>query len=243
MLGWQHRPNQIVCFAVSFRSLWAKRGLIARHVSHFTRSNIMRIFSSLLFIVFAAMSANAAQLYRWVDAKGNVEWRDTPPPASVPAKKVEQRRVGDNVTPGDDLPFSVQLAAKNHPVTLWATDCGTVCTNARAHLSRRGIPYTDKNPQSDYDAFKKISPDGNMPVLQVGSTRLTGYLESEWDSTLDYAGYPRTALITTRPKPPATVPKPVTDGAKPAEGTPTTPKPPAPAIPGTAAAPPVTPAK
>jgi len=33
----------------------------------------------------------AAQLYRWVDERGNVEWRDTPPPPT--AKNVQQRPV------------------------------------------------------------------------------------------------------------------------------------------------------
>ncbi len=31
--------------------------------------------------LLAVTSVQAAQLYRWVDGKGNVEWRDTPPPA------------------------------------------------------------------------------------------------------------------------------------------------------------------
>jgi hypothetical protein len=197
----------------------------------------MKIFKNFLWaLLFATMSSHAAQLYRWVDDKGNVEWRDTPPPASAPAKKVEQRRMGDNVAPADEVPYSVQLAMKNHPVTLWATDCGPVCAGARAHLNRRGIPFTDKNPQSDYEAFRKISPDGSVPLLQVGSSRLKGYLESEWDSTLDYAGYPRSALITARPKPPSPAPKP-------AEGAPASSAPSAPAGPASTAAPPGAPAK
>jgi hypothetical protein len=234
----------------AFVKLFAGAKVNHCHSNLTTRDNIMKILQHFLWVIlFATISSNAAQLYRWVDAKGNVEWRDTPPPASAPAKKVEQRRMGDNVTTGNDLPYSVQLAVKNHPVTLWTTDCGAVCTNARAHLNRRGIPYTDKNPQSDFEAFKKISPDGSVPLLQVGSARLKGYLESEWDSTLDYAGYPRTALITTRPKPaaaaaegakPAEGTKPV-EGAKPADSTPTAAAPPT--NPGTTATPPVAPAK
>ena len=64
-------------------------------------------------------------------------------------------------------------------------------------------------------------------MLQVGSVLLKGYLETEWDNTLDAAGYPRTA-IASRPKPPAIVPtaKPDADGAKPAESA-QTPAPPA----------------
>ena len=58
-----------------------------------------------------------------------------------------------------------------------------------------------------------------LPLLLVGTSRLKGYLESEWDSTLDYAGYPKTAIVTVKPKPAAPAPKPAADGAKPAEGT------------------------
>ena len=170
----------------------------------------------LCLLLISVAFANAAQLYRWVDSKGNVEWRDTPPPASVPAKDIQQRRVGDNVAAGGEVLFSVQLATKNHPVTLWATDCGPLCTSARAHLGRRGIPFTEKVPQADFEAFKKLSPGSEIPLLQVGVITLKGYLESEWDSTLDSVGYPRTALAT-RPKPAAIPPtgKPAADGAKP----------------------------
>ncbi len=187
----------------------------------------MKNFAQMLCLLLVAASAlssqsvHAAQLYRWVDAKGNVEWRDTPPPASVPSKKIEQRKLGANVIGTGDVPFSVQLAAKNHPVTFWdSSDCGKTCEAARAHLARRGVPYTDKNPKADLEGFKRVSPSAEIPVLQVGSITLRGYLEAEWDSTLDSAGYLRTAT-GVRPKPAATsasppvAAKPPADGAKP----------------------------
>jgi len=172
----------------------------------------MKKFTVLVFAlaVFWAQ-AFAVQLYRWVDDKGNVEWRDTPPP--VTAKKVEQRNIRDNTIDTTEVPYSVQQAAKNFPVTLWVTDCGQTCDKARAHLNRRGVPYTEKNPQSDVAAFKKASGGSlEVPLLFVGSHRLNGYLESDWDAALDTAGYPKTALGPVRPpaKPLATA------GAKPA---------------------------
>jgi hypothetical protein len=176
----------------------------------------------LCLLLVTAASVNAAQLYRWVDSRGNVEWRDTPPPASVPTKDIQQRHISDSAAGTSEIQFSLQLATKNHPVTLWATDCGPICSSARAHLGRRGIPFTDKVPQTDFEAFKKLSPGAEIPLLQVGVITLKGYSEGEWDSTLDSAGYPRTA-IATRPKPPVTPPagKPSSEGAKPADaGTP-----------------------
>lgn len=180
---------------------------------------------SLSLVLFAVTLGNAAQLYRWVDSKGNVEWRDTPPPASAPAKKIEQRKVGDNVISTTDQPYEVQLAMKNHPVTLWVMDCGPPCTSARTHLERRGIPYTEKAPQSDLENFKKISPASEVPILLVGRSQLKGYQQDAWDSALDTAGYPRTASVVRR-KPAATAPKPPAESAKPAaDGAPAAPAP------------------
>lgn len=145
----------------------------------------------------------AAELYRWVDEKGNVEYRDTPPPPT--AKKVERRRAGGSVIETTDLPYSVQQAARNFPVTLWITNCGAPCDQARAHLARRGVPYTEKDPQGDVESFTKLTGGTDIPVLYVGSTRVKGYLESEWDAVLDAVGYPKTAITAGS--------KPVTKGS------------------------------
>ena len=157
-----------------------------------------------------AWTVTAAQLYRWVDDKGRVEWRDTPPPAN--AKKVERRTISGSVIETSTLPYSVQQAIRNFPVTLYATNCGEGCTLARAHLARRGIPYTEKNPQDDIAAYKKINGGGTqVPLLFVGRESFKGYLESSWDSALDTAGYPR------QPAPGYTAPKPTASPvAKPA---------------------------
>ena len=153
-----------------------------------------------------ALGAHGAQLYRWVDDKGNVEWRDTPPPAT--AKKVETRSVGGSTIQTTQVPFSVQQAMKNFPVTLWVSNCGDGCDKARAHLIRRGIPYTPKDPTAEFDLFKKTTGGSEVPVLFVGSTRLRGYNEADWDMAFDTAGYPRSAAPGYKPPPPPAAPKP-----------------------------------
>jgi len=143
-------------------------------------------------LALATAPLGAAQLYRWVDGKGNVEWRDTPPPAE--ARNVEQRKVVGNTIQTSTLPYSVQQAMKAYPVTLWVADCGEPCTVARTHLARRGIPHTVREAQKDREGLQKSTGGLDVPVLLVGPQQLKGYLESSWDTALDYAGYPRTAL-------------------------------------------------
>jgi hypothetical protein len=144
-----------------------------------------------LVLALAAGPLHAAQLYRSIDAKGSVEWRDTPPPAD--ARNVEQRKVVGNTIQTSALPYSVQQAMKAHPVTLWTADCGEPCAVARAHLTRRGVPHTLRDAQKDRDGLQKATGGLDVPVLLVGAQQLKGYLESSWDTALDYAGYPRTA--------------------------------------------------
>lgn len=172
------------------------------------------IVCTAVAMVLAAGSLSAAQLYRWVDEKGNVEWRDTPPPST--AKKVERRTLTGNTIDTSGLPYSVQQAMKNHPVTLWAYDCGEPCTDARNHLARRGIPYTERNSQKDLEGLKKATGGIQVPVLIVGSVQHKGYLDTTWDAALDAAGYPKSAL-------PGVTVKPAGAAAKPADakGTPT----------------------
>lgn len=172
---------------------------------------------TILTVALAVLAApaSAAQLYRWVDERGNVEWRDTPPPPN--AKKVEQRRIGTSTIQTGEMPYSLQQAVKNFPVTLWTTSCGDTCDKARAHLVKRGVPHSERNPQSEIEAFKKIAGSGmEVPLLLVGNNLLKGYLESAWDSALDAAGYPKTATIavkpTVKPPPPAAQPAPAQDG-------------------------------
>lgn len=143
-----------------------------------------------LAVVFGAV--NSAEIYRWVDENGKVEYRDTPPPSS--AKKVEQRRPGGVMVETSSLPYSVQQAVKNFPVTLWNASCGAPCDQARTHLARRGVPFTEKDAQADVEAFKKLTGGIDVPVLYIGSQRINGYFETEWDAALDIAGYPRTPL-------------------------------------------------
>lgn len=143
-------------------------------------------------LLLAALPLSAAELYRWVDDKGNVEWRDTPPPST--AKKVEKRNMGGNTIETSTLPYSVQQAVKNHPVTLWVFDCGAPCNDARAHLAKRSVPYTERNSQRESDAMKKVTGSLEVPVLIVGSRQLKGYLEGDWDAALDAAGYPRSGI-------------------------------------------------
>lgn len=177
----------------------------------------MKTWTFLTLLACAAL-AHGAEMYRWVDEKGVVNYTPYPPPPNI--KKVEQKKFGGNTNAvqTSDTPYSVQLATKNFPLTFYSTaECGEPCKMAKAHLDKRGVPYTEKNPSKpaspqEFEDFKKMTGGGmEVPLLQVGGLKLIkGYLASEWDGTLDQAGYPSTILPGAKPgaKPPATPPAP-----------------------------------
>ena len=177
----------------------------------------MRKILVLVLLSFAATAQ--AQLYRWVDEQGSVHYTDQPPPPN--AKKVEEKKFTDNVVQTDKLPYSVQQAVKNFPVTLFTGDCGEVCTLAKAYLVKRGIPYSERLPgknQEDLEQLKKVVKENYIPVLQVGkSSTLKGFNESEWASTLDQAGYPQTNTLKPQQTGNSNETKSATPTAKPAE--------------------------
>jgi len=157
-------------------------------------------FALFLCCCITASLAQAAELYRWVDADGKVHYSDQTPPAS--AKKVEEKNLHSSTINTSELPYATQQAVKKSPVTLYANDCGEPCKQARDLLTQRGIPYTTKNPQtslSDAEALKKLVGATYVPVLVVGSAVSKGYEKGAWDAALDAAGYPKSALVKTAP--------------------------------------------
>lgn len=152
-----------------------------------------------LALAAAATAAGAGTLYKWVDSQGKVHYTDTPPPAS--AKRTEEKKVG-TAAPSAGMSYTLRQAVQTYPVTLYTTDCGEACNNARQLLAQRGIPYTLKNAQlSAYqDELKQLVGAAEVPVLKVGGQTAKGFERSQWNVLLDSAGYPREPAPGFRPE-------------------------------------------
>jgi glutaredoxin len=160
-----------------------------------------RIPALLCLAAALALAATAAQaqstVYRWVDKQGNVQYTDTPPPAD--AKSVTEKRMrGGGPSSEEQVPYATQMAAKRNPVTLYvSSDCGDFCSQGKALLSQRGVPFTEKNAQMDQeaqDALMKAAGSLSVPFLVIGSSNVRGFDQESWHSALDRAGYARTRL-------------------------------------------------
>jgi glutaredoxin len=146
---------------------------------------------TLFILTLAATLSAQAELYKWTDKSGGVHYSDQPPSGDV--KNVERKKIGGNVIEGQDN-FGLKEAVRKFPATLYASDCGEPCTNARELLTKRGIPFAQKNPETsaeDSIALKKLVGGLEVPTLVLGqSGPLKGFQESSWNASLDAAGYP-----------------------------------------------------
>jgi glutaredoxin len=156
------------------------------------------IFAALLA---AACAASAQQLYRWTDESGRVHITDTPPPPS--AKDVQKKSAAGAAAATADtasLPYAVQLAARNFPVTLYtAPDCEP-CRAARSLLNARGVPFREVlvADEAQQHELQKAVGALAVPSILVGGSVQKGFEEGAYHGLLDIAGYPKTGEAPAR---------------------------------------------
>jgi glutaredoxin len=169
----------------------------------------MKALALIVALMLTTSLATAGKLYKWVDKDGNLHYTDQPPPAE--AKTTEQKKFGDNASDAP-VPYALQQAVKNFPVTLYSADqCGDACNKAAALLGQRGVPFTQKDARDPAVAEELKSLNGGkleVPVMKLGSQVVRGYEENTWNAALDAAGYPKWAVSPTRAATTATKPAP-----------------------------------
>lgn len=153
-------------------------------------------------ISLSLLSALAGAQYKYIGPDGKVVYSDTPPPANT--KGVQKTNIGGSVaSSAASLPFALQGPARNFPVTLYTAPGCELCTNARAHLSKRGIPFGEKTitTAEDNAAFKAATGASSLPVMMLGNGKQVGFDGDIWDAALTAAGYPVTSQLPPGYKP------------------------------------------
>lgn len=168
--------------------------------------------------------------YKVIGPDGRVTYTDRPPTDA--GHKVQAIRRDGLVTGEADatatLPLALRQPAARFPVLLVSgADCSP-CDRGRQLLQARGIPFTERSVSSDDDsqALQRLTGALTLPSLQVGGQWLRGLLESEWQATLDLAGYPKESALPRNWRQAAATPlAPRGNAAQPAQAPAPTPAP------------------
>jgi glutaredoxin len=168
--------------------------------------------AAVILVGLTAAAPVAAQYYKWVGPGGAVTYSDRPPPAGTDAVSLGTMSTAAR-RDDSDLPAALRDPASKHPVVLYTSTQCAPCQQARAHLARRGVPFTERTIASsaDADAFRRAGfQEASVPALAVGGERSVGYEASAWDRLLDAAGYPMRSMLppSYRPSPPAPLASP-----------------------------------
>jgi glutaredoxin len=150
------------------------------------------------FLLGAAMTAmllaagptagqNGDKLYKWVDENGNVTYQDRPPPEQTGQVQEFEQSSYEAGAGGPDA------AMPDVELVLYAIDECDVCDMVRTLLDERGLPFTEKDAQSDVevqDELRQVSGRLSVPVLTIGEEVLTGYNRELILNELEDAGFP-----------------------------------------------------
>jgi glutaredoxin len=167
-------------------------------------------------LLWSAATDTAAQaVYRIVGPDGKVTYSDRPP--QDPKTTVTPTKAGGTgssssatgtTASNPALPFALQQVVTRYPAVLYTTKDCPICDQGRTLLTQRGVPFTEKtvNTREDQTAFKRINADSSLPLLVLGSQQIKGYSESEWQSYLDAANYPKSSALPRAYSPPPAEP-------------------------------------
>jgi glutaredoxin len=156
----------------------------------------------------ALATAHAQTIYRIVGADGKVTFSDKPP-VSTEQGKVAGTGIGAaGATAAGSLPFELRQVVSKYPVTLYTGQDCTPCGSGRALLVSRGIPFSERTVATNEDvaALQRLTGDGSLPVISIGSQRLKGFSDTEWSQYLDLAGYPKVSALPANYKNPPPAP-------------------------------------
>jgi glutaredoxin len=152
------------------------------------------VFVLLAFTIYLSATATA-EMYKWVDDKGEIHISDSPPPASKsPGEiKVYKDSHGDSL---DTAPATVKKKEESRPalerkmkadVVLYTTSWCPYCRKARDYLRSRGIDFVEYDIEKDREAAirkRQLDNRGGVPFAIINGRSISGFSVSAYERAL-----------------------------------------------------------
>lgn len=157
----------------------------------------MRLQFTLVLGLAIGVAGSASAQYKVVGPDGKVTYTDRPvaPPTGG---QVQTMRAGAAAAPAAALlPLELRNLSARFPVTLYTSPECPPCDAGRLLLQQRGIPFAERliSSEDDSAALQRITNGRTVPALTVGGQALRGFLDTDWQATLDLAGFPKESKL------------------------------------------------
>jgi glutaredoxin len=142
----------------------------------------------LLCVFFLTVSATAqAEIFRWFDENGNVQFGDRPPVSSN-AKRIKiEVNSYEGVTVKPFEAFKRDGLQASSGVVMYSTTWCGVCKRARRFLRQRNIPFQEydiENSRKGKRDYAQLKGSG-VPILLVGGKRMNGFSVDRFNRLYD----------------------------------------------------------
>jgi glutaredoxin len=145
------------------------------------------IYCLLTLILLLPMSSGSAELYKWVDDKGNIHYGDSPP-AKADLKEITGKITSFKTVEVEPFKFDSSLVttgsnSRTKPVIMYSTSWCGYCKKARQYFTRNSIPFREFDIEKSKKAareYKKLKGRG-VPVILIGKRRMNGFSANAFD--------------------------------------------------------------
>jgi glutaredoxin len=151
------------------------------------------VFVLLAFTIYLSATATA-EMYKWVDDKGEIHISDSPPPAAKsPGEiKVYKDSHGDSL---DTPPASVKKEESRPAlerkmkadVVLYTTSWCPYCRKARDYLRSRGIDFIEYDIEKNKEAAvrkRQLDNSSGVPFAIINGRSIHGFSASAYERAL-----------------------------------------------------------
>lgn len=141
--------------------------------------SIFQKFLIVLGILLFCHSATA-EIFKWVDADGDVHFTDSPPKNTKTTKvtvKVNSYKFVKVVASKNKVATTKKTAPEDKTIIMYSAEWCGVCRKAKNYFKSKAIAYKEYDIDKSEEAkrkYKELNARG-VPVIFVDDTRLNGF--------------------------------------------------------------------